>query len=315
MDRASVIAAAAAPGSTGSAIWQTALIVMAVLFLALEIVRGWNAGLARQAMRLGALLVGYLAAVFGGQLFLPILRPLFRFPDVVLSALGGGVLALLVYAAIVALGTFYFKRTDQQEGRSTRWLYGLSGGVLGLIFGLFTVWMVMVALRSLGSVAEAKVRALQPAPTPEPPPTRASAARLSRLAPPTPAPEAPGLFIALARLKNSLELGAVGDAVKGADVIPSSSYELLGRVGAVVSNPAGAERFLAFPGAHELSEHPKIVALRNDPEVAALVADGRFLELLQNPRVIEALNDPTLIKQVRKFDLQKALDYALGQQR
>jgi hypothetical protein len=33
--------------------------------------------------------------------------------------------------------------------------------------------------------------------------------------------------------------------------------------------------------------------------------------LLQNPKLIEAMNDPILAAQVRSFDFQKALDYAL----
>jgi hypothetical protein len=68
---------------------------------------------------------------------------------------------------------------------------------------------------------------------------------------------------------------------------------------------------LTFPGARELSEHPKIVALRNDPEIADLIAQGRFLDLLQNPRIIEAANDPVLAERIRKFDIRRALDFAM----
>jgi hypothetical protein len=51
--------------------------------------------------------------------------------------------------------------------------------------------------------------------------------------------------------------------------------------------------------------------LRNDPEIAELIAQGPFLDLLQNPRVIEVTNDPVLAERVRKFDIQRALDYAV----
>jgi hypothetical protein len=53
------------------------------------------------------------------------------------------------------------------------------------------------------------------------------------------------------------------------------------------------------------------VALRNDPEITALIEQGRLLDLLQNPKLIEALNDPALAAQVRSFEFQKALEYAL----
>jgi hypothetical protein len=68
---------------------------------------------------------------------------------------------------------------------------------------------------------------------------------------------------------------------------------------------------LSYPGAKELTENPKLIALRNDPEIIALIQQQRFLELLQNPKLIDALNDPALAAQVRGFEFQKALDYAL----
>ena len=58
---------------------------------------------------------------------------------------------------------------------------------------------------------------------------------------------------------------------------------------------------------------PKIVALRNDPEISDMIAQGRFLDLLQDQRIIDAANDSMLHEQIRKFDLQRALDYAIQQ--
>jgi hypothetical protein len=62
-----------------------------------------------------------------------------------------------------------------------------------------------------------------------------------------------------------------------------------------------------------LSEHPKIVALRDDPEISDMIAQRRFLDLLQDQRIIDAANDPALASQIKKFDLQGALDYAVQQ--
>ena len=114
----------------------------------------------------------------------------------------------------------------------------------------------------------------------------------------------------LARLKNSVELGSVGDLLKKTDVTPPAVYQTLKDAGTVCANPENARRFLSFPGAVELSEHPKIVALRNDPEIAELIRQGRILELLQHPRVLAAANDPTLVERVKQFDIKKALEYA-----
>jgi hypothetical protein len=119
------------------------------------------------------------------------------------------------------------------------------------------------------------------------------------------------LATSLARLKNSLELGLLGNAVKQTDPFPLKTYETLGKVGSVFSNLERVQKFFTFPGARELSEHPKIVALRDDRDISEMIAHGRFLDLLQNQRIIDAANDPALEDQIKKFDLQKALDYAI----
>ena len=105
--------------------------------------------------------------------------------------------------------------------------------------------------------------------------------------------------------------GPLGLAQHGLDVVPAQTYQTLGKVGTMVSNPRSAERFLSYPGAKELTENPKIIALRDDPEIIELIQRLRYLELLQHPKLIEAMNDPTLARQVKSFKFQEALDYAL----
>jgi hypothetical protein len=56
------------------------------------------------------------------------------------------------------------------------------------------------------------------------------------------------------------------------------------------------------------------VALRDDPEISEMIAQGRFLDLLQNQRIIDAANDPALADRIKKFDLRRALDFAVEQQ-
>jgi hypothetical protein len=123
--------------------------------------------------------------------------------------------------------------------------------------------------------------------------------------------ESAAFAASLARLKNSLELGPFGNAIKQMDPVSQKSYETVAKVAAVFSNPERARRFLSFPGARELSEHPKIVALRDDREIAEMISQRRFLDLLQNQRVIGAANDPALADWIKKFDFQRALDYAM----
>ena len=285
--------------TAGSSLWQTIFVLCALLLVAFEIVRGWRLGLVRQLVRLGAVLAAYAVGLFGGRLLLPVLRQIIRAPDLALTIVSGALLALIVYAAITSVGAVLFKRTGQQTVGLVRLLYGASGALLGIFFGLLSVWFIVVAIRAVGSVASAEVKTA--------PAASASATRARVVSGPTPPP----LVASLARLKNSLELGSLGEVVKGVDVVPTATYQALGKLGAVVSDPARAERFLSYPGAERLTQNPRILALRDDPEIVDLINQQRYLELLQNPKLIEALNDPKLTEEVRHFDFQKALDYAL----
>lgn len=295
----------------GSMLWQIVFVSFAVLLILFELIRGWRFGLMRQLTRVCAVVVAYAAAIFGGRLLLPIARPFLRMPDSVTSILAGAVLALLVYSIISSLGVVFFKRTAQQESRPVRFFYGVTGAFVGLFFGAFLVWLVVVGVRSIGSIADGQVHAQAETQSPH----ATLQAVHANLAPSPTATEkkaeqAP-VMAALARLKNSIELGSVGDVVKQADVTPAKTYEILGQVGYLLGSPENAERFLAFPGARELSENPKIVALRNDPEIIDLISRGRLFDLLQNEKILEAANDPALVEEIKKFNLGQALDYAM----
>lgn len=288
--------------TAGSSLWQTIFLTFAFLLVAFEVVRGWRLGVVRQTVRLLALACAYAAALFGGRLLLPVLRPFLRAPDLFISILAGALLALAVYAVITALGAILFKRTSQQSVGTVRLVYGLCGGVLGIFFGLFSVWLVVVAIRSVGAIANAEVRTQAAAHGPT--------AQLTALPPPSPN-NAPTMINSLAKLKNSIELGSLGEVVKTVDVVPGQTYQALGKVGSIAANPQSAGRFLSYPGARELTQNPKIIALRDDPEIMELIRHQRFLDLLQNQKLIDAMNDPALEAGVRKFEFQKALDYAL----
>jgi hypothetical protein len=299
--------------SAGSPIWQLVFVSFALVLILFEIVRGWRRGFPRQVARLGALIGAYLAAYFGGPLVVPLLRPFLKIPDFIMSILAGAVLAIVFYVVINGLGTVLFRRTRQHNSAFLRFVYGLSGAILGIFFGAFIVWLVVVGVRSLGALAEPHAQQ-QAAAQENAAPARALHAVDVRRNALNESPDQPSVLMSIARLKNSLEMGAIGDIVKRADVVPTNTYEIFGKLGQVVSSPEQAERFLSFPGARELSEHPKIVALRDDPEIAQLIEQGRLIDLLQNQKILDVMNDPTIIQEVKTFDLQRALDFALQQQ-
>ena len=291
----------------GSPLWQAVFISFGVILVLFEVVRGWRLGLMRQLVRVAALAMAYAAAFYSGRLVVPLLRSFLKMPDIVLSILGGALLALAIYASITSLGMIFFRRTGQQNASLLRLIYAISGAAIGLFFGAFFFWMIVVSVRAIGALADAQLRGRSNSSTAD---LHAFEVRGHSF----PAwEEESTLAASLTRLKNSLELGAIGNAITRTDPVPSKAYEMLGKVGNVFSNPESAQKFLTFPGAHELSEHPRIVALRDNPEISDMIARRRFLDLLQDQRIIDAANDPALREQIKKFDLQGALDYAVQQ--
>jgi hypothetical protein len=298
-----------AQATSGSPVWQVVFISFGLVLVLFEVVRGWRLGLLRQLMRLAALVVAYAAGFYGGRFLVPITRPFLKMPDLVLSALAGATLAFIAYAAVSSMGTVLFKRTGEQDSRTVQLVYGFAGAIVGLFFGFFTLWLVVVSVRVIGAVADAQVRSRSPnlhgAPDPI---SHAVEVRRRFLGDGT--DQSAAFAESLTRLKNSLELGALGNAVKRTDPVSQKTYDTLTKAVAVFSTPERARRFLSFPGARELSEHPKIVALRDDPEISEMIAQKRFLDLLRDQRIIDAANDPALAERIKKFDLRRALDYA-----
>jgi hypothetical protein len=295
----------------GSPLWQVVFISFGAILILFETLRGWRLGLMRQVMRLIALGSACAAAFLGGALLVPAARLFLKLPDPVLSILCGAILAIAAYMLVGGVGAILFKRTSQQESGLLYLIYGFAGAILGLFFGLFLLWLTVTSVRTVGALAEGHAGSRSGAAThgAQDPTSRALEVRRRFLS--ESEDRTKTLAISLARLKNSLELGLLGSVLKNTDPVSQRTYQMLEKAGSVLSNPERAQKFLTFPGARELAEHPKIVALRRDPEIADLIAQGRFLDLLQNPRVIEVANDPVLAERIRKFDIQRALDYAL----
>ena len=290
--------------AAGSPLWQIVFVSFAAILTLFEILRGWRRGLPRQVARLGALVAAYFAGWFGSKFCGPLLGMFFKMPDALLSIVAGALFGLIVYAIISGIGSALFRRTSQHDSLIVRILYGAGGAVLGAFFGLFLVWLMIVAVRSIGSVANAEVREQANDTT-----VLHAVDVRRRFLGEASEDEAP-LTTSLARLKNSLEMGVIGDAVKKVDFVPQKTYDFIERVGAIAANPQYAERFLEYPGAKELSEHPKIIALRSDQEISQMATQGRLLELVQDPRIIDAANDPDLRARLKKFDINAALNYA-----
>ena len=264
--------ASSQPATVAEPGWQYVFISLAIVIILLEIIHGWRLGLVRQLVRVIAIIVAYSCAFFGARSTVPIMRSFFKLPDPILAVLGGAILAAILFAAINLTGALLFRKTAQQESRFVRLIWGSTGAFLGILLGLFTIWLSFAGIRMVGAVAEARLRT-QNAPTRAAgQPIGAAQTQTESAVSPLPNP----LMAMLANMKNSLESGRVGEAVRTIDPLPPSLYRVLEKAGQVASNVQSAERFLSYPGAREISEHPKVVALRNDSRVMQLIASGIF---------------------------------------
>jgi uncharacterized membrane protein required for colicin V production len=291
------------PAATSGSNWQIVFVSLAVVILLLEVIHGWRLGLIRQLVRVIAIIVAYSCGFFAAGATVPLLRPHLKLPDPILAAVGGTILAFILFAAVNLIGAFLFKKTAQQPSPVIRLIWGITGAFLGILLGVFTLWLTFTGIRMVGSVAQAQLHTQKPPAISAHPNGIVDPA--ASVSPPNP------LMTMAADMKNSLEHGHVGEAVRAVDPLPSGLYRGLEKAGEVASNPQCAERFLSFPGAREISEHPRVVALRNDRQVMQLIASEQIFELMKNQRVIDALNDPSLQTRIKKFDLERALDYAL----
>src|SRR5436189_3514551 len=242
----------------GSPLWQAIVVSFATVLVLFEVVRGWRLGLLRQLMRLAAFVVAYSDAFFGGRFLVPIRRAFLKMPDFVLSALRRATLAFVVYAVVSSMGAILFKRTGEQDSRVVQLIYGFTGAIVGLFFGFFALWMIVVSVRVVGAVADAQIRS-RSATVHASPDAASHALEVRRRFLGDGNEQSAGFAASLSRLKDSLELGAFGNAVKQTDPVSPKTYDTLTKAVAVFSSPERARNFLSFSGARELSEHPKII--------------------------------------------------------
>jgi len=263
------------------------------LLVLIQSIRGWRLGVVRQLVNLLALVLAYGAAILSGRILTPILHPL-GYPDLLASVLAGSFFGWGVYYGLKAIGSALFRRTNEQSLGLLRLGYGAGGSLLGVVGALVTVWLSVLGIRCLGTVAEAEVNLAS-----------------------TPAARRAGITInpmtvELAQFKESLDTGPTGAMLNGADPVPDRIYLILNKIAQVISSVDSMQRFVTYPGTKVISENPRIMALQKDPQITRQVEHHDFMGLLGNPKIVAAVNDPALEGLVKSFQLEKALDYALA---
>jgi hypothetical protein len=288
--------------SHGIDTYQAAFFIGAALFIAFTAWHGWRLGILRQLINILALAAAYLIGYFGGGRLGPFLHRFLDLPEQTLALLGAVGFGIIIYCCITLIGVIAFTKTAQQREGLIRLGYGISGSICGAIYGLFLVWITVLAIRLLGSVAESQIAVAD-----HPHVTHGKTS-----ASPTPPPEQPNAMVrTLAHMKQSLEQGPAGAVVQQVDPIPGTLYGILHKLGMMVSDDKSVDRFLSYPGVKPLLAHPKIAALQNDPDITRDLVNHNYFALIRNPHIITAANDAEIAQLMRKFEFEKALDFAL----
>src|SRR5204863_7362580 len=158
--------------------------------------------LIRQLVRVIAIIVAYSCGFFAAGATVPLLRPHLKLPDPILAAMGGTILAFILFTAVNLIGAFLFKKTAQQPSPVIRLIWGITGAFLGILLGVFTLWLTFTGIRMVGSVAQAQLH------TPKAPGITASPTGVADPAS-TPSPPNPTMTM-LADMKTSVEGGNLG---------------------------------------------------------------------------------------------------------
>jgi hypothetical protein len=278
-----------------SSIPTIAFFGMAALFVLFKAWRGWRLGVVRQVSGLIAVIAAWVCGIFGGKLMAPLLHAVWPGPDRLLSVIGGIALGVAVFLVISVGSAVVFKKTEHQSVGILRLGFGFAGAAVGAAYGLVLVWIAILAVRLLGTAAEAQLAVEKN------PHFRAKSAQ----------PQHSPALSALAQVKRALGDGIVGALVQHIDPVPGSVYSTLGKLGRVIGDPASIERFTKYPGVKPLLDQPRIAALLADSQIQRAVRERNYVALFSNPRLVSAANDPDLGAALRRLDIEKALDFAL----
>ncbi|MBV9490035.1 MAG: hypothetical protein JO069_09975 [Verrucomicrobia bacterium] len=249
--------------------WQTGCLLVVLLWLLFAVVRGWVNGPFRLLVKPLALLAAWLLAhAFGGSIAGVLARST-GWPAPLCTLIGICGAGFLGYQAGCFLGRAFFKRTRDVQEPWTRVIFGVTGAGLGLVYGLFLTWAVVVMIRFLGHFA-----------------AQQAAYDLAH-------DSAPGhLTMSIVRLQASLEAGVGKPFVNVYDPVPRRFYQRLEWAERLAIDPAALQRFVTYPGFEKVWDDPKVRAVASDRTVTRALERGDVWAVMTNPKIWDLLSSP-----------------------
>ncbi|MEI6323588.1 MAG: hypothetical protein WCP60_10855 [bacterium] len=274
---------------SGSQQWQNAIFAVATLFLLYELWRGWQLGAVRGMLRLAALFCAWIGGSMAAGATGTCVAFFSKVPPLFAPAIAAVSVGLAIYIGISLFSGLLFKKTEHHEGM-VRMGFGLGGAFFGVIYGMLFLFGGITLIRGLGALGE--LRVVQ---------ARNEGRSLDT--------EQKSLF--LIRLKESLELGETGRALKGADPLPTAFYDNIVKISMIAGNQQSIERLIQYPAVLELLKNPKVLAFIQDPELQKAADHKNALPLIQNKHLQEIVQDPQILAQMKKINITEALNFAL----
>ena len=280
--------------------FQLAALFGGAVVILLKVWHGWRLGPVRQGLSLFALIVclwvGYSFGGYFGSFFVE----WSDLPEAMLMPIAGVLMGGVIYGVMVCAGAVVFKKTGEQTLGLVRLGYGLSGGVVGAIYGLILWGLILLCLRFLGTLAEVEVALAK---------NQRFNLGLPLATKVVPLPASYWVEM-LAQSKAEMEGGFLGSLVHWFDPMPENFYSNAHKLSLVIANEQSVRRFFAYPSLKALLASPKVVAIQSDPQVVKAIVERRYLEVLSLPVVVDLRKDPEFAQLLSKFDFGKALDYA-----
>ena len=248
--------------------WQAGLLIIFAICVAYATFRGCFRGLLLQLLVPLAIGGSALIVYFFAGPFLSLLGMSSATISPGGLMLGRVLLGVLCFYLMMLAGGFLFRRTRDYDLIVSRLISGVGGALLGFIYGLVTVWFLMIFIHVIGRVAEDEVtlqsnRGLSPAP----------------------------VISNLARAKASLDSGWLGEVSRLLDPVPGSVYDSIDRWSSILSRPDAVKQLMADPVFRSLGNNPTFQALANDPELSDSIEKGDLLGVVTNPKLVQFFTD------------------------
>lgn len=276
----------------GLTLLQFSLVSLFLLIIVMNVMAGWNNGVVRQIFRLIALVLAYVAGATLGPTIAP-LAPLGAMEGAARTTTASILLGFAVYMILRLIINMVFRKTREQESSVMRLIYGSGGALIGLLTSVIFLLVVIVGLRMIGTVAEARAKVL--------------AKRGEK--PEESVANAMGNYAIQAR--QALENGPLALILDTVDPTPKAVYQNMANLACVVSDPVAMNRLGDYPGTRRLTAHPALATAVEDPEVMRFIEKKSWVELMTHPKVGALFKDESFQAELKNYEFGKALEFAL----